>query len=353
MKKITLFVLLLFGFLTKVFAIDYAYYYMNCDGVRTELGKSFMTGGELGPCLKLCSGCKLEIAIYQVPASAPPRWIPLLNIQDYRVNSTSPNSILNYYDDITGTRKEISVNAEIIRYEDPITGDFVNYRYSIDFSNLSSGVSRIGNIAINTKTGQLGFNFNDCVTITHPSILDDVQAGNLQICKGECLKLNQIVSNTSVGGIISFGCGPDPLLAFSGLGGPGNLNDHKPCFNEIGHFPLCFKVKNGGCSKDITGVIEVIDCPETSNCQACCTYIQNNGIGIAVTGYGQNSIYHLSGQLGSQTPCGMGYFEITFADGSKITSNDNTVGPFPQKVSKVCYKISGCYECAPACLYVE
>lgn len=337
MKKI---ILLLFTILSLCAnaTLEKLYVYVKCDGHDpVSIYDPGLAVGQddnrydLFPCRKICGSCKLEFRIGDNTGSD---WIAYHN----------PNSILNA---LSSTGNFIDVQGtKVIR-------DGLTYM-SFDLTNLKKNTKLYIFVDFKSSLGAISDKVVKlyCLEITDPNSKDNITLDSRQICKGDCLPIGSLISPNDNVDITSFGCGANPLVPSGGMGWT-TLHANEECFNEVGYFPICAIVKDACGEKKINGVIEVIDCPETSNCQACCTYIQNNGIGIAVTGYGQNSIYHLSGQLGSQTPCGMGYFEITFADGSKITSNDNTVGPFPQKVSKVCYKIPGCYECAPACLYVE
>lgn len=354
MKKLLLITLVTFSFFSKLSAIEYAHFYMNCGGERTYLGQSSILPSN-GPCLKLCASCTLEIAIFQVTTHNPDgRWVPIRWLDFF---SPQGPTTIRFYNDNTQNYEEVSTTTSNVSYTDPITGQEIQ-RYSFDLSSLG-GVTRIGNIKITTLDGTTqGFDFNDCVEITDPANMNDVQVENMQICKGDCLPLSQIVSNTNIGRIVSFGCGPNPIEPATGTGGPDHLNGMVECFHETGNFPLCFTVKNGGCKKDITGFVEVVECESLVNCQACCNYVQQQNIHIS---FGQSNApffnpdyYFLSTPIGSLSACGAGYFEVTFTDGTKTNINGEPIaGPFPKKVKKICYKLLGCPECAPGCLNVE
>lgn len=293
------------------------------------LGNRFIGGGlgelefTIGDCLTLCKGCKLLV----------------------KIGREEP---LGYYDfikdhEITNGAYH-TVDGEIMGslYVDPKTN--INF-ISFDLNQMNT-VSESDYIDIDGVPI-----FLPCVKIVNADNKDNIAIENRTICKGDCLKMNEIIGNlsnadgTDRADAVSYGCDPNSVMTPTPYPFPEkNLNEKIICFNQEGVFPICATVKDACGEKVITGVIEVKDCIDGKDCESCCNFLNSLTPEII-------SSWFTLGNLVLPTDffaCGVVDVYIYFSDGTSIVARGSgLVNLNGKSVTDICFiPAFGCNGCA-------
>lgn len=327
-----------------------AAFYSICNGGEPQLigmaynPPPYNTNGYIAMSFDFCGSCKLEIR--------------LTKLNQYGLNEVDLNQA--DYKPISNTATADFIDNDGQHYTNPIPLGPIKtevvdghniWLYQLDLSNINE-VQKLTYIRIPVAGGgyqQFIFSNNRIIPGNNKDNMDFAIAG--PVCKGDCLNMRDLIPNlfdnnyASKASIVSLGCGADAQTG-------EYLNNEQICFNEVGAYTMCATIKDACGEKNITKTVEVKDCAIKVNCQQCCSYIQNRNITIQFNPLTRS--YYLSSPMGEMTPCGDGYFEITYADGTKsYASGSYILGDFAGNVTTICYKVINCPECTIPCVNVR
>lgn len=212
-------------------------------------------------------------------------------------------------------------------------GDYEIFNYTADFSAFSS--KSITAIYTAGTSGNNGFpgvmiHFNNLKILT-PDSKNNISMDSKQVCKGTCLRMDEIINFRSpdgtpkadVGNFVINGASDCDLIG--GTPQHPNFNNDNICFNELGTFSICAKVKDACGIKELRAVYKVVECDENgdevTDCTRCCDAIISKLSSIKSKGFSVFSdIYILDfNELGLL--CGDIRIEMELADGSSIGIN--------------------------------
>lgn len=275
MKK-TILIAFLVSVMMPIWATtNYVHYYINCNGVRTEI---HVSDDIKQPCVTICRGCKFEMAWrFGTNFDSDPNNNPL--------SSNLPNVIFTH----TLSNGSTVTNA--------VNG--VNYAengiayYSIDisqFPNTDLMGGAIMQFIFQNPQGPVGQQGSDisgrfefpCFNIIATNNKDNIEILGRSICAGDCLNIdNEIITgNKDADGNLKvyrtdISCPGAQIVSSGGNGGGNPGTPREICFNIPGVYPVSATVKDACGEKIITGNITVIECNVTGGlaCEACCAAI--------------------------------------------------------------------------------
>lgn len=277
MKKIFLLVLFTFTLFYSKAGNYTNVYFMNCNGVRTEIGRSNQQKNNI-PCFNICKNCKLELAVWYGSG-----WLNLNTYMGFKLDNNSiPNVVFNLTDGSSiGSQATVVFDNNFSGDIDPLHRSYISLDLSDipDYSSLSGFDISIRTFLPNTNIEATDiarhYGQNGCLKVIPANNLDNISFDvPNEVCLGKCVNFTFTNYDVDIEDLdITWGSQSRTCWRATPGGNPSkvDISTEDYCFNELGLITVTANIKDACGTKTISKKIEVKDCDKL--CKDCCDLI--------------------------------------------------------------------------------